>query len=106
MAALATKLRSRRTKRFRAMLESLPADVQRQAQAAYRQFKEDPAHGSLHFKRLDETEPPRYGVRVGCTIVQWATCNVTPSRGIGLGATNHSTKRLAWTIMPMRFGAD
>lgn len=47
------------------MLEALPADAQRQAQIAYDQFRVDPAHPSLHFKRLDKTEPPRYGVRVG-----------------------------------------
>jgi len=58
-------LRSRRDKHFNALLAALPADAQRQAHEAYELFKEDPHHGSLHFKRINTREPPIYSVRVG-----------------------------------------
>ena len=35
----------------------LPLDVQRQARKAYRTFKANPRHPSLHFKRVDDEEP-------------------------------------------------
>jgi len=47
-------LRSRRTRRFRALLAALPADVQRQARDAYQLFRANPRHPSLRFKGLPE----------------------------------------------------
>ncbi len=41
---------SHRTDRFKKLFAALPQDAQRQAQAAYRLFKEDPSHSSLNFK--------------------------------------------------------
>jgi hypothetical protein len=50
-------MRSVRTKRFRALLDALPADAQRQARDAYELFKQNPRHGSLQFKRISPTDP-------------------------------------------------
>jgi hypothetical protein len=55
-------VKSRRTRRFRDLLEALPGDTRRQAYAAYRLFKRDPFHPSLHFKRIS---PTVYSVRIG-----------------------------------------
>lgn len=56
-------MRSRRTRRFREQLDTLPHEVRRQAQQAYRQFKANPWHGSLHFKHVHPREPI-YSVRI------------------------------------------
>lgn len=56
---------SKRTKRFRALLEALPADAQRQARAAYELFTHNPRHPSLQFKRISPAEPALYSARVG-----------------------------------------
>ena len=45
------------TERFRRGLRSLPANVQRQARDAYKRFREDPGHPSLHFKQVHTTRP-------------------------------------------------
>lgn len=50
-------MRSRRTRRFREQLDTLPHEVRRQAQQACRQFKANPWHGSLHFKHVHPREP-------------------------------------------------
>ena len=55
-------MRSRRTKRFRELLNELPSERQRQAFAAYRLFRHNPQHPSLHFKRIS---PTVYSVRIG-----------------------------------------
>lgn len=47
---------------FRPLLRQLPADVRQQARAAYRQFKRDPYHPSLHFKKLRDR---LYSARIG-----------------------------------------
>jgi hypothetical protein len=57
-------VKSKRTRRFRQLLNTLPADVKRQAYAAYRLFKDDPNHPSLHFKRINSPQP-LYSVRIG-----------------------------------------
>ena len=57
-------MKSRRTKQFRKLYAQLPSRVQDQARAAYQQFKENPHHTSLHFKRIS-TQRPIYSVRVG-----------------------------------------
>jgi len=55
---------SKRTKRFKQLLRTLPTSAQAQAYAAYRLFKMDPHHPGLSFKQVD-TKPPLYSVRIG-----------------------------------------
>jgi len=55
---------SRTTRAFREAFASLPNDVRRQAQRAYRLFLRDPHHPSLRFKKVDE-EGNVYSVRIG-----------------------------------------
>lgn len=43
-------MKSRTTTEFRKLFAALPKQVQEQARAAYRQFKEDPSYPSLRFK--------------------------------------------------------
>ena len=57
-------MRSKRTRKFRQLLEALPEDVRRQTYAAYRQFRHDPYHPSLQFKRVSQKRP-LYSVRIG-----------------------------------------
>jgi hypothetical protein len=57
-------MKSYRSRRFHKLVAQLPPQVQAQAEAAYLQFKRDPYHPSLHFKRIDPQEPI-YSVRVG-----------------------------------------
>jgi hypothetical protein len=57
-------MKSKKTEKFDKLLRALPQDVQRQAIAAYRQFKRDPYHPSLHFKRVSR-RTPTYSARVG-----------------------------------------
>jgi hypothetical protein len=58
-------MRSKRTKQFRALFEPLPESAQHQANDAYRLFKTNPYHPSLHFKQIDPSDPDIYSVRVG-----------------------------------------
>jgi plasmid maintenance system killer protein len=55
-------MKSRLTPGFRTLFRKLPLPVQRQAYAAYRKFKQDPYHPSLHFKRLKQQDV--YSVRI------------------------------------------
>lgn len=57
-------MRSVATKRFRDCFDALPPQVQRQAEAAYRLWRDDPQHRSLEFKRL-HARRPIYSVRIG-----------------------------------------
>ena len=57
-------MRSVTTERFRKAFAGLPAQVQRQARSAYRQFQADPAHPGLHFKPI-QGSPTLYSARVG-----------------------------------------
>ena len=57
-------MRSRTTRRFRALFAALPANVQRQAREAYRLFQRNPAHPGLHFKQV-RSSPPTYSARIG-----------------------------------------
>lgn len=52
------------TRGFRALFSELPAQVQRQARAAYRLFQADPTHPGLHFKQINAS-PLMYSARVG-----------------------------------------
>lgn len=54
---------SHTTKTFRQLLSHLPPDIRRQAREAYRLFKNDPSHPSLHFKKV-HTRQPIYSARV------------------------------------------
>jgi hypothetical protein len=54
---------SHTTKRFRKAFSILPDHVKEQAKNAYRQFREDPYHPSLHFKRVHQ-EKPVYSARI------------------------------------------
>lgn len=54
---------NRRTERFRKCFARLPAEVQRQARDAYRDFTRDPSHPALHFKPT-RRDPSVYSVRI------------------------------------------
>ncbi len=57
-------IQSRTTREFRDAFASLPNDVRRQAQRAYRLFRTDPRHPSLWFTTVDEGRNV-YSVRIG-----------------------------------------
>jgi hypothetical protein len=50
-------MNSRTTRRFREMLARLPTNIRRQATTAYRYFRDDPQHPSLHFKKVHPSLP-------------------------------------------------
>jgi hypothetical protein len=52
------------TKQFREAFAQLPESVRQQARAAYRLFRDNPHHPSLHFKQVHATRPI-YSARVG-----------------------------------------
>lgn len=56
-------MRSRATPRFWASYRDLPADVQDLARKAYRTFRDNPGHPSLHFKKIHDRDPV-YSVRI------------------------------------------
>ena len=56
-------MRSRATPRFWAAYRDLPAEIRGLAQKAYRLFRENPGHPSLHFKKVHDREPI-YSARV------------------------------------------
>jgi hypothetical protein len=56
-------MQSRTTRRFWGLFSSLPPDVQQDANRAYRLFLNNPAHPSLHFKKL-EGEDNIYSARI------------------------------------------
>jgi hypothetical protein len=49
---------------FLECFQRLPGTVREQARKAYRLWRSNPRHPSLHFKRIHSTEP-LYSVRVG-----------------------------------------
>lgn len=57
-------MRSHTTERFREAFARLPIDVQGQDRAAYRLFRQNPHHPSLHFRQVHPTRPI-YSARVG-----------------------------------------
>jgi hypothetical protein len=57
-------MQSRATRRFWRQLAGLPEAVQIEARRAYRIFRTNSAHPSLHFKKL-EGEEAIYSARVG-----------------------------------------
>ena len=56
-------MKSRTTAQFRKAFANLPQQVQEQARGAYRQFKQEPWHPSLHFKQVHQ-ELPIYSARI------------------------------------------
>lgn len=50
-------MNSRTTTEFRRLFADLPEQVQQQTRGAYRQFKEDPSHPSLRFKKVHPDLP-------------------------------------------------
>ncbi len=50
-------MNSRTTKQFRLAFKKLSLQVQEQARGAYRQFKKNPAHPSLRFKKVHQNLP-------------------------------------------------
>lgn len=48
---------------FLVLYRALPADIRRQARAAYQRFKENPQHPGLRFNRV-RTRSPLYSARV------------------------------------------
>ena len=56
-------MKSRTTKSFRACLHNLPRQIQQQAKSAFKLFKQNHTHPSLHFKRVHETQPV-YSARI------------------------------------------
>jgi hypothetical protein len=57
-------VKSRTTRRFREMFADLPEQVQEQTREAYRQFKQEPGHPSLRFKKV-HPKLPIYSARIG-----------------------------------------
>jgi len=55
---------SHTTKRFRALYDEFPAEIQNQVRRAYRLFQDNPSHPSLRFKPVHTTQPI-YSVRIG-----------------------------------------
>jgi hypothetical protein len=56
---------SRRSKRFRALLEALPAAVQQLAAETYHRWQTNPSHPSLHFKPIAPSDPDVFSMRIG-----------------------------------------
>jgi mRNA-degrading endonuclease RelE of RelBE toxin-antitoxin system len=56
-------VKSRTTEQFRKSFADLPEQVQEQARTAYRQFKENPSHPSLRFKKVNP-DLPIYSARI------------------------------------------
>ena len=56
-------MKSRITPEFRKLLEQLPADVRQRAKEAYKLFITNPAHPSLRFKKMHNTDST-YSVRI------------------------------------------
>jgi hypothetical protein len=50
-------MNSRATRQFWKLYFALPLQIQRRARRAYLQWRNDPRHPSLHFKRVSEQEP-------------------------------------------------
>jgi hypothetical protein len=56
-------MKSTTTTQFHKLFARLPEQAQRQAREAYRQFKQNPYHPSLHFKQVHSSQPI-YSIRV------------------------------------------
>jgi mRNA-degrading endonuclease RelE of RelBE toxin-antitoxin system len=56
-------MKSTTSERFRKTFRRLPPPIRKQARDAYKLFKTNPYHSSLHFKRVSNTDPV-YSARV------------------------------------------
>ena len=56
-------MKSSTTNEFRRLFADLPEQVQQQTRGAYRQFKENPSHPSLRFKKV-HPDLPIYSARI------------------------------------------
>ncbi len=54
---------SHTTEQFRKSFVKLPENIKKQTRNAYKQFREDPYHPSLHFKKVHQ-EKPVYSARI------------------------------------------
>lgn len=50
-------MKSHVTPSFRKLYSALPLEIREQSRAAYRVFRGNPRHPSLHFKKIHTTEP-------------------------------------------------
>ena len=57
-------MRSQTSRKFWRLFGKLPADVQARARLAYAQWRKNPSHPSLRFKRVSQ-QYPLYSVRIG-----------------------------------------
>ena len=57
-------MKSKATRKFWKLYERLSDDIQIRSRKVYQIWKANPAHPSLHFKKVDEEEPV-YSVRIG-----------------------------------------
>ena len=57
-------IESRTTQSFRTAIAALPSEIQGQARRVYRLFRSDPAHPSLRFKKVEQSDNV-YSVRIG-----------------------------------------
>jgi len=80
-------IQSRTTRRFWRLFSDLPADAQKDAKRAYRQFQNDPSHPGLQFKKL-EGEDNLYSVRIGLDFRALGT--MRQGRIVGYWIGNHS----------------
>jgi hypothetical protein len=62
MAAI--RVKSVATRRFRDLLQSFPPNIQNLARKNYELWRRNPAHPSLHFRRLKGSKD-RYTIRIG-----------------------------------------
>ncbi len=56
-------MKSQATAKFWKLYTRLPQQMQRRAREVYELWRDNPAHPSLHFKRVDDDEPI-YSVRI------------------------------------------
>ncbi len=56
-------MKSRTTAQFRKAFSELPEQIQQQTREAYRRFKQDSSHPSLHFKKA-HAKLPIYSARI------------------------------------------
>ena len=57
-------MKSQTTKTFWKHYWALPPEIRQKAQRAYKLWRDNPAHPSLFFKRVKESQP-LYSVRIG-----------------------------------------
>jgi len=65
---------------------ALPPEIRKRAQQAYVIWRDNPAHPSLFFKRVKESQP-LYSVRIGLGIEPWGYSKKIQLRGSGLAFT-------------------